>query len=45
MAAIKLAQPRKNAFILFPFPNNLNVMSSNKAAKLMRIKINSIGKR
>src|ERR1043165_3365013 len=36
IAVIRLAQPRKNAFLRFLFPNNLKVISSNKAAKLMR---------
>ena len=40
-----MAQPRKNAFVLFLLPNSLKVISSNKAAKQMRMNIKSIGKR
>jgi len=46
VAAIKLAQPRKKALFLFPLPNNLKVIPlSDKAAKLIKIKMNSIRKR
>jgi hypothetical protein len=45
VAAIKLAQPRKKPFFLFLLPNNLKVISSDKAAKLIKIKMNSIRKR
>jgi hypothetical protein len=36
VAAIKLAQPRKQPFLLFLLPNNLKVISSDKAAKLIK---------
>jgi hypothetical protein len=39
----RFTHPRMNAFLLFHAPNNSNVMSSNKAAKLIRIKIKSTG--
>jgi hypothetical protein len=40
---MRFAHPSRNAFLLFLPPNNLKVMSSKSAAKLMRIKIKSIG--
>ena len=44
-AVIRFAQPRTKAFLLFLPPNNLKLISSKRAAKLMRAKIKSIGNR